>query len=76
MTLSRPWFGPKRHIGWGWRPVSWQGWTVTAIFLASAVTAVHHFGRTTAGALGVGGCLLAYFAVICITRAKPGGPSF
>lgn len=29
MTNSpRPWFGPKR-IGWGLRPQTWQGWTLT-----------------------------------------------
>ena len=21
------WFGPRRH-GWGWRPISWEGWVV------------------------------------------------
>ena len=25
------WFGPKR-FGWGWTPVSWQGWVVTIAF--------------------------------------------
>lgn len=28
---SRPWFGPKR-IGWGYRPQTWQGWTLIAAF--------------------------------------------
>lgn len=26
----RSWFGPKR-IGWGIRPQTWQGWTVTLV---------------------------------------------
>lgn len=26
------WFRAKR-FGWGWRPVSWQGWTTTIIYL-------------------------------------------
>jgi hypothetical protein len=35
--MGGPWFGPKR-IGWGWRPVTWQGWLITvaipvAVFL-------------------------------------------
>ena len=32
----KPWFGPHRY-GYGWGPVSWQGWVVTAaIALAAA----------------------------------------
>ncbi len=28
-----PWFGPKKVIGWGWTPTSWQGVLVTIVFL-------------------------------------------
>jgi len=36
------WFGPKR-IGYGWRPITWQGWLVTAtpaivVFLTILIT--------------------------------------
>ncbi len=24
---TKLWFGPRRH-GWGWRPMSWEGWAV------------------------------------------------
>jgi hypothetical protein len=34
----RPWFGPK-HIGFGLRPQTWQGWLVTLAIIV-AVTAV------------------------------------
>jgi hypothetical protein len=33
---ERPWFGPKR-FGWGWTPVTWQGWLVVVAFLAAVV---------------------------------------
>lgn len=45
--MSRAWFGRKR-VGWGLRPVSWQGWAVTALYvllvlgLGSGLSA-HHF---------------------------------
>ena len=32
MKTKNPWFGPKRW-GWGWRPVSWQGWVVILIYI-------------------------------------------
>lgn len=39
---NRPWFGPKR-LGFGLRPQTWQGWTLTlglcAIVIVIAVLA-------------------------------------
>jgi len=34
-----PWFGPKR-IGWGARPVTWQGWLVTVAYLGGIAAVV------------------------------------
>jgi hypothetical protein len=31
-----PWFGPRR-AGWGWSPVTWQGWVVTAAVLQAVL---------------------------------------
>jgi hypothetical protein len=37
--LSRkPWFGPRR-FGWGWSPITWEGWVVSLIFIAAIVAA-------------------------------------
>jgi len=30
------WFKRKQY-GWGWTPVSWQGWLVTALYIALVV---------------------------------------
>jgi MFS superfamily sulfate permease-like transporter len=30
--IKEPWFGKKR-IGWGIRPITWQGWMLSLIFL-------------------------------------------
>lgn len=32
--MKRGWFGPKR-IGWGASPASWEGWTVTGVFIVA-----------------------------------------
>lgn len=37
--MGRPWFGPKR-IGFGIRPVTWQGWVVTVVAVAVIVLVV------------------------------------
>lgn len=33
--VEKPWFGPRKLPGWGWSPVTWQGWAVIAIFLVA-----------------------------------------
>ena len=43
--LMGPWFGRKR-IGWGPRPVTWQGWLVTIAYLGCVVGAARLLART------------------------------
>jgi MFS superfamily sulfate permease-like transporter len=31
-TSTRHWFGPKL-FGWGWRPITWQGWLITLLLI-------------------------------------------
>lgn len=33
---SRPWFGPK-HVGFGLRPQTWQGWVVIILVVAAVI---------------------------------------
>jgi hypothetical protein len=40
-----PWFGRKR-VGWGARPVTWQGWLVTVAYLGGAAAAARLLART------------------------------
>jgi len=35
--MPRAWFGRKR-IGWGLRPLSWQGWALTGLYILLALT--------------------------------------
>ena len=32
-VTEKPWFGSKRYIGWGWTPVSWEGWAAIGAFI-------------------------------------------
>jgi hypothetical protein len=67
-TPGRPWFGRKR-IGWGMRPISWQGWLLTvvymiAIYAAVRLLAAHH------GALFVGALVVITALYIAVAWAK------
>ena len=36
------WFVPRRY-GYGANPVTWQGWAITAAFIALALWVINHF---------------------------------
>jgi len=38
--MKRLWFKRKTH-GWGWYPVTWQGWVVTLSYLAFVVISAY-----------------------------------
>lgn len=42
MISKNPWFGPKK-LGYGLRPVSWQGWLViiALVIISSAILNLH-----------------------------------
>lgn len=70
---SKPWFGPKRRIGWGWTPTSWEGWVATAVFIV-LVTAAHNAWHGVAAGIAVGALILAFLALAAFTGDPPGGP--
>jgi len=35
------WFKNKR-VGTGWRPATWQGWLITALYISSAIFVIAH----------------------------------
>ena len=37
MTDSSHYWFARKTIGWGWTPASWQGWLVTAAYVAIVV---------------------------------------
>lgn len=69
------WFGPKR-LGWGWEPVSWQGWAMTAVFVVAALLSVpleNRFGEPVAVGYTLG--LTVVLMGVCVVKGtRPGGP--
>jgi len=74
-TTSTAWFGPKRRLGWGWTPISWQGWLFTVVWIVVVLT----------GSVALAGHLIAFVAfetlavvvmvgVAWVTGGPPGGP--
>lgn len=42
--MSKPWFRPKK-FGYGWTPVTWQGWVVTIILALIIVGSIVLLGN-------------------------------
>ena len=69
--MKKPWFGP-RVIGWGWTPITWQAWVVSATFIVAILAVAmipgirYRFGILLA-------LLMAFILVAVITGTKPGG---
>jgi hypothetical protein len=68
----RYWFGPKRWLGWGWTPTTWEGWAVTGGSIVIFTVAVST--RTLAGTIVAVLDFVALFVVMARTGTKPGGP--
>ena len=71
MITKRAWFEPKR-IGWGWRPVSWQGWLITVVFAAVVIAACVAFGGTPTTFYVSVAAVAALVLVCLLTGTGPG----
>ena len=72
MITKRAWFGPKRGLGWGWTPVSWEGWLVVAICGAVIAAAFALFGQTPMTGYVVIGAVASLILVCVMTGTRPG----
>ena len=76
MITKHPWFGPKQRLGWGWTPVSWEGWAVTLFFIAVIVGVQLYFGPSLMAGCCTIGAIVLLLVVCFLTGTKPGGPGF
>ena len=74
LFTKKPWFGPK-IAGWGWTPVSWQGWLATVIFVLLVSGAVRLFEGATAAPIAVILLVAAFIGLVPATGTSPGGPA-
>jgi hypothetical protein len=72
-VTNKAWFGPKRHLGWGWTPCSWEGWAATGAF-ALAVVVIFSALHGVAAVLGAVIAFIAFGAVMVATGTPPGDP--
>ncbi len=54
------WFRAK-SLGWGWYPVTWQGWAITLVYMGLYTFSAIVFGALTPAAVLTGGSVAAGF---------------
>jgi hypothetical protein len=68
------WFGPRTWGGWGWTPVSWEGWVVVALTGVAAIVLEILYADpdpiTPAVLLVLAICLVCW-----LKGTSPGGPA-
>lgn len=60
-SKTRKYWFKRRRYGWGWMPVTWQGWLAIGVFTAVVISAAYQFGTEPAPASND---LLRFFASI------------
>jgi hypothetical protein len=73
MITKHPWFGPKR-VGWGWRPVSWEGWLATALCVVVVIAGSIAFKGAPA-TIYVSLAAVAVLLVVCTLTGRGGDNS-
>jgi hypothetical protein len=58
MKNKKIWFKAKMY-GWGWQPVTWQGWIITFLYTANIL----YFGKQSALSAHSGSDALLSFAI-------------
>ena len=78
-TSNKLWF-KRRRYGWGWTPVTWQGWLSFALFLAVVISSIFTLpmkpheptsGQIIVFLMCVGGAVLALIGISFMKGPMP-----
>ena len=72
---KKAWFG-KKIIGWGIRPVSLEGWLVTAVFLIAIFANLANNKKTATGYVILAVILIIFFIIARLTGDEPGSEAW
>jgi hypothetical protein len=68
---KKAWFG-KRILGWGYRPISLEGWLVTVVFLVAILASICYLEKTTTRYAILAVILIVFHIIIYLTGNAPG----
>ncbi|HII79398.1 MAG TPA: hypothetical protein HA261_03130 [Methanosarcina sp.] len=68
---KKAWFD-KRILGWGYRPISLEGWLVTVVFLVAIFADIVYIENTTTRYAILAVTLIVFHIIIYLTGNAPG----
>ena len=71
-VIRRPWFGPKKFVGWGWSIASWEGAVATAVWVLLLAAGLLLWPQARPIVVVV--LILLYGVLVILTGGAPGGP--
>ena len=69
---KKSWFGPKRYVGWGLAPRSWEGWTVSLVFITLILLGLLLFKTVIMKEVSTTVLAVSFIIIAFITGDKPG----
>ncbi len=72
---KKAWFG-KRSFGWGYRPVSLEGWIVTVVLLIAMLADFAYYRRTIISYAILAIILIIFWIIAWLTSDEPGSVLF
>lgn len=73
---SKPWFGPKQYIDWGWRVTSWQGAVILALFIGLLLIDLIYTHTTVVSITGALLLTLSFVFIALLTGDPPGNSNY
>ena len=71
--VERPWFGPRRLPGYGWSPVTWQGWAVSVGFFAAILLCAFLIPNVVIKVIAEVVLVVLLVTTCALTGTRPGG---
>lgn len=72
---KKAWFG-KKLIGWGYRPISLEGWVVTVLFIIAIIADMTYNKRTTTAYAILAVIIVIFFVIAYLTGDSPGSKAW
>ncbi len=73
---TKPWFGPKKYFGWGWRVTSWQGAVVLLFFIVLLIAVLIYSHNSIVGITSAVFVTLLFILIALLTGDPPGGRDY
>ncbi len=73
---SKPWFGPRKYIEWGWRVTSWQGAVALLVFVVLLLIDLVYTHTTVRSIVTALALTFSFICIALLTGDPPGDSNY